>query len=333
MTVDLSTSYLGLALAHPIVPSASPITGSIDTLRTLEDAGAPAVVLPSLFEEQIEHESTQLADLFEMTSGGFAESADGYFPELNDYNTGPGEYLGLVSVAKRTLEIPVIASLNGTTLGGWTRYATRIEEAGADALELNIYLIAANPHVSGGAIEEQYLELVGGVKQAISIPLAVKVGPYFSSFANMATKLADAGADALVLFNRFYQPDIDPDDLSVEPNLELSTSSDLRLPLRWIAMLYGRIDTQLAATSGVHTARDALKLLMAGADVTMTTAALLRNGPLYLRDMVAELEAWLEENEYSSVRQLQGSMSQINAPYPAAFERQNYMKALTTYVP
>ncbi len=333
MTVDLSTTYLGLELAHPIVPSASPITGSLDSLRVLQDAGAPAVVLPSLFEEQIEHESTQLADLFEMTAGGFAESAEGYFPELNDYNTGPGDYVGLISVAKRTLEIPVIASLNGTTLGGWTRYATTIEEAGADALELNIYLVAGNPHVTGEMVEEQYLELVAGVKEAISIPLAVKVGPYFSSFGNMATRLVSAGADALVLFNRFYQPDIDPDELEVEPNLELSTSSDLRLPLRWIAMLYGRVDTQFAATSGVHTARDAVKLLMAGADVTMTTAALLQRGPLYLQGLVSDLTEWLEENEYSSVQQLRGSMSQINAPYPSAFERQNYMKALTTYVP
>ena len=333
MSVDLSTTYLGLELAHPIVPSASPITGSLDSLKVLEDAGAPAVVLPSLFEDQIEHESTQLADLFEMTAGGFAESAHGYFPELNDYNTGPGDYVGLISVAKRALEIPVIASLNGTTLGGWTRYATTMEEAGADALELNIYLVAGNPHVTADTVEEQYLELVAGVKQAISIPLSVKVGPYFSSFGNMATRLAAAGADALVLFNRFYQPDIDPNELEVEANLELSTSEDARLPLRWIAMLYGRVDTQFAATSGVHTARDAVKLLMAGADVTMTTAALLKHGPLYLRDLVTDLAEWLEENEYESVQQLRGSMSQINAPNPSAFERQNYMRALTTYVP
>ena len=333
MPVDLTTSYLGLTLAHPIVPSASPLTGDLYTLRSLEEAGAPAVVLPSLFEEQIVYESAQLADLIETTGGGFGEATEGYFPELDDYNTGPESYLQLVERASVSLDIPVIASLNGASTGGWTRYARLIEDAGARALELNVYVIASDPALTTDAIERQYLELVQAVRQAISIPLAVKVGPFFSAFGNMAGRLVEAGADALVLFNRFYQPDLDIEDLTVAPNLVLSSSDDIRLPLRWIAMLYGRIMTQFAGTSGVHSADDVVKLLMVGADVTMTTAALLKKGPGHLAELVSGLRTWMDEHDYASVDQMRGSMSQVAAPDPAAFERANYMKSLVTYAP
>ena len=331
MTPDLSTTYLGFELAHPIVPSASPLTGSMETLRTLEAHGAPAVVLPSLFEEQLEHDSLQFAELLGMFHGG--ESSDGYFPQMDDYNTGPDSYLGLVSVARRSLSIPIIASLNGTSAGGWTRYARQIEEAGASALELNIYALSGDPDVSGAEVEERYLEIVSSVAEVVNIPLAVKTSPYFSSFAHMARRMVKAGADALVLFNRFYQPDFDLEEMRVDPTLELSSSADLRLPLTWIAMLYGRVGAQFAATSGVHTGEDAVKLLMAGAQVTHTTSALLRHGPNHLGALVEELTAWLTEHEYASVAQLRGSMSQRHSPNPSEFERHNYVKALTRYVP
>jgi dihydroorotate dehydrogenase (fumarate) len=289
------------------------------------------VVLPSLFEEQIIHEAAEVTHLVESLTGAFVESPSGYLPDLETYDTGPGSYLQLIESAKSGLEIPVIASLNGSTRGGWTRYARLIEDAGADALELNIYVVAADPSYDAKAIEDEYLELVRSVSRQIDIPLAVKVSPYFSAFANMAGRLIEAGADALVLFNRFYQPDVDLDEMTVTPNLELSTSHDLRLPLRWIAILYGQIDAQLAATSGVHSEVDVVKLLLAGADVTMTTASLLRHGPTHLTEIVANLERWLDDNDYTSVAQLRGSLSQGNAPDPMAFERHNYMKALTTF--
>ncbi len=331
MSADLTTRYLGFELAHPIIPSASPLTGSLGTLHKLEEAGAPAVVLPSLFEEQIVHEAAELAHLVESLAGSFVESPAGYFPELDTYNTGPDAYLRLVEDAKRELRIPIIGSLNGSTRGGWVHYARLIEDAGADALELNIYVVAANPMFSASDMETQYLELIEAVKEKIKIPLAVKVSPYFSAFANMAKQMVDAGADSLVMFNRFYQPDFDIEEMGVTPNLELSTPHDLRLPLRWIAILFGRIKTQFAATSGVHSAEDVVKLLLAGADVTMTTASLLKYGPGHMTDLVCDLERWLDENEYSSVSQLRGSLSQVNAPDPTAFERHNYMKALTTF--
>ena len=333
MNMDTTTNYMGLELAHPIVPSASPLTGSMETLRTLEAHGAPAVVLPSLFEEQIDHESHQFASLFGVGGGGFAESTEGYFPEMDDYNTGPESYLGLVSVAKNVLSIPVIASLNGTTTGGWTRYAKQIEDAGADALELNVYLIAGDPDVDGREVEAQYLELIASVSESVTIPIAVKTSPYFSSFAHMAGKMVEAGADALVLFNRFYQPDLSLEDMKVDPTLELSRPSDLRLPLRWIAMLYGRIPTQFAATSGVGSGQDVIKLLMAGAQITQTASALLRGGPNFLDSLLSEMTEWLIEHEYESVSQLRGSMSQQNAPDPSEFERHNYLEALTNYIP
>ncbi len=331
MSVDLTTKYLGLDLAHPIVPSASPMTGNLTSLRQLEAAGASAVVLWSLFEEQIVHDEEQALALAEFHSDSFGEAVGGYFPTLQDYNTGPGEYLKLIRDAKEHLEIPVIASLNGTSIGGWLRYGKLMEEAGADALELNVYLIPTNPETTGAEVEAQYLDLVMALKKSITIPLAVKVGPFFSSIPNMATRLIDAGADGLVLFNRFYQPDIDLDELEVKPNLRLSHSDDLRLPLRWTAILKGRVLGSMAVTSGVHTAQDVIKLLLAGADVTMMASALLRNGPGVLTEALEGLRSWLEENEYESVRQMKGSMSQSASPDPAAFERGNYMKTLVTY--
>ncbi len=329
--VDLTTNYLGFELAHPVVPSASPMTGDLDRLHALVAAGAPAVVLPSLFEEQIEHEAMAVHHGFEYGSEMFAEAVSGYLPGVDDYNTGPTDYLGLVHAAKRELGIPVIASLNGTTAGGWTLYAKILEDAGVDALELNIYLIAADPAVSSSAVEARYLTLIEQLRSEVSLPLAVKVGPYFSSMAHMARRMSDAGADALVLFNRFYQPDIDLETLQVDPNLVLSTPDELRLALRWIAILRGRIACDLAATTGVHTAEEVVKLVLAGADVTMMASALLRNGPDHLRTVVQGLEAWLSDREYVSVAQARGSLSQASAPAPGAFERANYMKTLVSY--
>jgi dihydroorotate dehydrogenase (fumarate) len=331
MSVDLTTRYLGLDLAHPIVPSASPMTGNLASLQRLEEAGASAVVLWSLFEEQIAHDEQQALALVELHAESFGEAVGGYFPTLDDYNTGPGEYLKLIRDAKEHLEIPVIASLNGTSIGGWLRYGKLMEEAGADALELNVYMIPTDADTTGVEIEQQYLDLVAALKVSISIPLAVKVGPFFSSIPNMATRLIDAGADGLVLFNRFYQPDIDLYELEVKPNLRLSTSDELRLPLRWTAILKGQVLGSMAVTSGVHTAEDVIKLLLAGADVTMMASALLRHGPERLTEALEGLRSWLEVNEYESVRQMKGSMSQASSPDPEAFERGNYMKTLVTF--
>ena len=331
MSVDLHTTYMGMKLANPVVPSASPLTGDLDTLRRLEEAGAAAVVLPSLFKEQIEHEELEVARLLDFGSESFGEATFGYFPELNDYATGPGTYLDMVTRAKSSLSIPVIGSINGTSKGGWIKYGKLIEEAGADALELNIYFIPTDPKASTAQVEQQYLDLVMSVKQSLSIPLAVKIGPFFSSIPYIADRLVESGADALVIFNRFYQPDIDVDGLKVRPDLELSTSSELRLPLRWTAILHGRIKASLAVTTGVHTAEDVIKLLLAGADVTMMASALLKNGPDHLRTVVAGLQQWLEENDYASIEQLKGSLSQASSPDPGAFERANYMKTLVTY--
>ncbi len=331
MSFDTSTSYMGLDLAHPIVPSASPLTSSVDSLRRLQDAGAAAVVLPSLFEEQVEHEAMAVHGAIEFGAASSAEAAGGYFPDMDDYNTGPRQYLEHVAAAKAALRIPVIASLNGTSKGGWTLYARLCEEAGADALELNIYLVAADPAVPGVRVEQQYVELVEAVRQAVAIPLAVKVGPHFSSMAHMAGRLAAAGADGLVLFNRFYQPDLDLEHLEVRPGLELSSSSELRLVLRWMAILSGRVDASLAATTGVHTHEDVVKLILAGADVTMMASALLLRGPTHLGKVLEQMRAWFVANGYQSVDQARGSLSQRHSPDPAAFERANYMKTLVSY--
>jgi dihydroorotate dehydrogenase (fumarate) len=330
MAVDLKTKYLGLSLANPVVASASPMTGKLENLQRLEEAGVGAIVLPSLFEEQIIHEETERVRMDEYGAESFAEALD-YFPPLEGYNTGTELYLDLLRDAKKELKVPVIASLNGTTTGGWLRYAKLMEEAGADALELNIYLIAADPKVSGAEVEQQYIDLVEAVKKEVSIPLSVKVGPYFSSIGNMMLRLQDAGANGLVLFNRFLQPDIDLEALQVHPNVELSTSFESRLPLRWIALLRDELGISLAATSGVQGAPDVVKLLLAGADTVMMTSALLRRGPTHVANVLHGVRSWLEENEYESVEQMKGSMSREKSPDPGAFERANYVKTLISY--
>ena len=328
--MNLSTSYLGLQLSNPIVPSASPLSQTLDGIRRLEDAGAGAVVMYSLFEEQIEYESQRLHHYLDFGSESYGEALS-YFPDLGHYNVGPDEYLNLIAAAKRAVQIPIIGSLNGVSTGGWIDYATKIQEAGADALELNMYYMAADPDVTGAEVNEIYLDVVREVRKHISIPLAVKIGPYFASIANMSKRLAEEGADGLVFFNRFYQPDFDLELLEVVPHLVLSTQFAMRLPLRWVAILYGRIPVDFAITSGVHTYEDVLKGLMAGAKVTMMAGELLRNGVGRIGEIIAEMTRWMEEREYVSVQQMQGSMSQRNVADPAAFERTNYMKVLQSW--
>ena len=330
--MDLSTTYMGLNLAHPLVAAPSPLSYTIDGIRRLEDAGASAVVIHSLFEEQIEGESHILDHYMSYGTESFAESLD-YFPEMQHYNVGPSRYLELIEGAKAATDIPIIASLNGVSTGGWTEYAKLMEEAGADGLELNIYYIPVDTHIDGATVEQTYLQIVRDVRATIKIPIAVKVGPYFSAFANMAARLTDAGADALVLFNRFYQPDLDLEELEVVPNLVLSSSHEMRLPLRWVAILYGNVSADLAITSGVHSHIDVLKGLMAGADVTMLASELLRHGPNRLRDMRQDLASWLEDHEYESVEQLKGSMSQRNVANADAYVRANYIKMLQSWRP
>jgi dihydroorotate dehydrogenase (fumarate) len=319
---DLSTDYLGLELRSPIVASSSPLTGHLDGLRDLEDAGVGAVVLPSLFEEQIVFESVELESFGEALS---------YFPELDDYNTGPDRYLELIAEAKQKLEIPVIASLNGTSPGGWLEHAKLIEQAGADALELNLYLVAADPQMTADSVEASYRELVTAVRSAVQLPLAVKLSPYFTALAHVALELVEAGADGLVLFNRFFQPDLDLETLDVAPRMTFSSSEELRLPLRWIGILHGQVRASLAATSGVHTADDALKVLLAGANVAMMASALLERGPRRIGQIQRTISMWMEEREYASIRQLQGSVSRRAVADPAAFERANYMRTLKSY--
>lgn len=328
--MDLTTTYLGLKLKHPIVPSASPLSQSLDNIRRMEDAGAAALVMYSLFEEQIEGESHLLDHYLNYGADSFAEALD-YFPEMERYNVGPDAYLNLIRKAKAAVDIPIIGSLNGVSTGGWIEYAKHIEEAGADALELNLYSIPTDPHQTSSEVEQMDLDVVKAVTQSVSIPVAVKVGPFFSAFANMALRFQQAGATGLVVFNRFYQPDFDLEKLSVVPNLVLSSQHELRLPLRWVAILYGRIPLDFAITSGVHSYEDVLKGLMAGANVMMMTSELLRNGVGRIGEVVKSLESWMEEHEYTSVRQMQGSMSQRNVAEPAAFERANYMKVLQSW--
>lgn len=328
--MNLSTTYLGLQLNHPVVPSASPLSQSLDGIRRLEDAGAPAVVMYSLFEEQIEGESHLLDHYLTYGADSFAEALN-YFPEMDSYNVGPHAYLDLIRNAKAAVDIPIIGSLNGISAGGWVEYARYIQEAGADALELNIYYIPTDPLWSGAEVEQMYLDVVRTVKANVTIPVAVKVGPYFSSFANMAHRLTEAGANGLVLFNRFYQPDFDLEQLTVTPNLILSSAHEMRLPLRWVAILHGRVPTDFAITSGVHSHEDVLKGMMAGAKVVMLASALLRHGIGRIGEIVADMQRWMEEYEYESVAQMQGSMSQQNVADPAAFERANYMKVLQSW--
>jgi dihydroorotate dehydrogenase (fumarate) len=327
---DLTATYLGLPLRNPVVASASPLSKRLETARRLDEAGVGAIVLYSLFEEQITHESLELDHYLELGAHSYAESLS-YFPDMTSYNFGPERYLEHLTRVKRTVSVPVIGSLNGASSGGWVSHARRIEEAGADALELNIYFVPADPDRSSAELEDMYVDLVADVRGTVRIPLAVKLSPFFTSLPNMGRRFADAGADALVLFNRFYQPDLDVEALEVVPSLELSTSADLRLPLRWIAMLYGRVHADLALTSGVHTAEDVVKAVMAGANVAMMASELIAHGPARVGTIVAELETWMREHEYSSIAQMRGSMSQRGVAEPAAFERANYMKALSTY--
>lgn len=333
MSVDLTTDYMGLELAHPVVPSASPLTGDIDHIHALVDAGAPALVLQSLFEEQIEHDEMAVHYSLEMGADGFGEAPEGFFPQLDDYKTGPEDYLELIRRARSEVDVPVIASLNGVTTGGWTLYAQILADQGIHALELNVYKIAADMRQSSAEVEKSYLDLVELIRKSVEVPLAVKIGPYFSSTADMARRFADAGADALVMFNRFYQPDIDLDTLGVKPNLVLSDPVELRLVLRWLAVLYGRIDCSMAATSGIHTGEDAVKALLAGATVVMMASALLRHGPARLGEVRDGLESWLDERSYESVAQARGSLSYSSVPDPGVFERTSYMKTLKSYVP
>lgn len=330
MTVDLRTTYMGIKLDNPIVAAASPLTGTLDGLLALEEAGVAAVVMQSLFEEQIKHHELKVDSILDSFTDSFAEARD-FFPALDGYNTGPESYLHLVEQAKESLEIPVFASLNGTSTGGWTRYARLLEEAGADGLELNIYFVAADARVPSSAVEARYIELVGDVARSVSIPVAVKIGPYFSSLANVVLRLADAGAQAVVLFNRFLYPDISLQRMRVVPTLHLSSSDEALMPLRWIAILRGQVDVSLAASSGIHTAQDVAKLLLAGADVTMMASALLRRGVAHVRHVAGGLAAWLEEHEYASVAEMKGSMSQSSSPDPGAFERANYMRSIVDF--
>jgi dihydroorotate dehydrogenase (fumarate) len=327
---DLSTTYLGLNLKNPLVVSPSPLCEEIGNIVQMEDAGAAAAVLHSLFEEQILIESQALDQGLSLGVESFAESLS-YFPDMTAYNLGPEGYLEHIRKAKQAVNIPVIASLNGVTTGGWIQYARLMQEAGADALELNIFYLANDPEMSGADVEELYTSLVSHVKAGVRIPVAVKLGPYFSSMAHMAKKLDEAGADGLVLFNRFYQPDFDLENLEVVPALHLSTPHELLLRLHWVATLYGHVRADLAVTGGVHTAHDVLKAMMAGARVAMMTSALLRHGIDHIRTVLRDLVEWMEEHEYESVRQMQGSMSRRNVADPSAFSRANYMKVLSSY--
>jgi dihydroorotate dehydrogenase (fumarate) len=331
MSVNLRTRYLGLDLRNPLIVSACPLTSKIDMLCRLEEAGAAAAVMPSLFEEQIVHDEMAVFEYYEDPANSFREALS-YFPEIENYTSGPDSYLRTIETAKSAVTIPIIGSLNGTSKGGWIRYAKMIQEAGADALELNVYLVATDPEHSGADVEQRYLDLVQAVRESISIPMAVKLGPFFSSMANMARRLAHAGAGGLVLFNRFLQPDIDLEKLAVTPHLVLSTSDELRLPLRWIAILRGQLGISLAATTGVHTSEDVLKLLLTGADAVMTTSSLYKKGPEHIRTLIEGTRAWLEEKEYVSVEQMKGSLSQKNCPNPEAFERGNYIKTLANFI-
>jgi dihydroorotate dehydrogenase (fumarate) len=330
MTPDLETHYLGMELETPLVASASPLTGDPMALARLEEAGAGAVVLPSLFEEQIEHEQLSIHHLHQFGAESSPEARD-YFPDLREYNTGPDAYLRSIERAKESLSIPVIASLNGSSPGGWTRYSKLVEEAGADALELNVYFVPAHPDQTGADVEDRYVELVEQVRATTQIPLAVKIGPSFSSPANMALKLVDAGADGLVLFNRFLRPDMDLEELTLVPSLELSRSYEMRIPLQWIGILREHTQASLAATSGVQEAEDVIKLLLVGADAVMTTSLLLRKGPSHLATLIEGVRTWMADNEYESVEQMKGSMSRANCPVPSAYERGNYMKTLVSF--
>jgi dihydroorotate dehydrogenase (fumarate) len=328
--VDLTTTYLGLNLKNPLVASPSPLSEKVENVKRLEEAGASAVVMYSLFEEQIIHESLELDHFLNRGTDTFAEALT-YFPDVGKYTLAPEKYIETLQKTRQAVNIPVMGSLNGVSTGGWVEYARKIQDAGADALELNTYYLPNDLDLTSSEIEDNYLKLVGDVRASITIPLAVKLSPYFTALPNFARRLADAGANGLVLFNRFYQPDLDLEKLEVVPNLVLSNSDELRLPLRWIAMLYGKVKVDFALTTGVHTPEDALKAIMAGASVAMSTSAILKHGPQVISHILAGMEAWMVEHEYESVKQMCGSMSQGAVAEPAAFERANYMKVLNSF--
>jgi len=328
--MNLTTHYMGFELKNPIVPSASPLTRNMDNIRRMEDAGAAAITMHSLFEEQIEFEAQQFEHFFGYGTESFAEALT-YFPKVNEFGVGPDSYLEQVHRAKQAVAIPVIASLNGVSDGGWIDYATKIQQAGADALEINLYFLPTDPRVACGEVEQIYLDVLANVKRHVTIPVAMKLSPYFTALPRVAHALDTAGADALVLFNRFYQPDLNIEELTVDPHLVLSTSDELRLPLRWIAILYSHLGCSLALTTGVHTPEDAVKAVMAGADIANTTSALLQHGIGHITTLVEGMARWMEEHEYDSVDMMKGSLSQRNVAEPAAFERANYMKTLRSY--
>ena len=331
MRIDLSTEYLGLHLRNPLVVASSPLCEDINNIRAMEEAGAGAIVLHSLFEEQIDLESQNLDFALSQGNDHSAESLN-FFPDMESYNLGPDGYLEHLRQVKQAVKIPVIASLNGVTRGSWLEQARKIAEAGADALELNIYYLPIDPNLTSEEVELKHVELVAAVKEAVKIPVAVKLGPYFSAMAHMAKRLDHAGADALVLFNRFYQPDFDIENLEVRPQVFLSHPNELLLRLHWVGVLYGKIRADLAITGGVHSAEDVVKSMMAGAKVTLIASALLRNGIQHLGTLFVELRRWLEDHEYNSIKQMQGSMSHAKCAHPWAFERANYMKVLSSYL-
>ncbi|MEZ5295933.1 MAG: dihydroorotate dehydrogenase-like protein [Ilumatobacteraceae bacterium] len=328
--IDLHTEYLGLSLRSPLVASAGPFTGDVDKLRELRDAGVAAVVLPSLFEEQIEHETAEIDRLYTMHQDSFGE-ATSFMPELDNYNTGTDTYLSLIEAARDILDVPVIASLNGANIGGWLRYARLLEDAGADAIELNLYTVAADPAIPGQDVEAEQLELVALLTDDVNIPVAVKISPFYTSVASFALGLKDAGASGIVLFNRFYAPDLDLEQLDVKPKISLSRPADLRLPLRWIGILREFLDISLAGSTGVHSGRDAVKLILAGADVTMMTSALLFNGASYVAQVEQELIEWMHHHDYRSVADMRGAVSRDATADPSAYERANYIGNITSY--
>lgn len=330
--MDLTTQYLGMTLKNPLVPSASPLSRSLDLVRRMEDAGASAVVMYSLFEEQVILESYQLDHYLDYFTEAFAEALT-WYPAQREYHIGPDEHLEHIRRIKEAVDIPIIGSLNGISTGGWIDYARGMQEAGADALELNVYYLPTSPAMSGDSVEQMCLNVLTAVKENVSIPVAVKLSPYYSAIGHMVARLAEAGADGVVMFNRFYQSDFDLDTLQVVPSLTLSTSDELRLPLRWVAILYGRVPVDMAITTGVHTYRDVLKGLMAGARVTMMTSELLQNGVERIGEILGEMTRWMEARGYESVKQMQGSMSQQKVGDPAAFERANYMRVLQSWRP
>ncbi len=331
--VDISTTYLGLKLRSPlVVGAAAPLTEDINNIKRIEDAGASAVVLHSLFEEQLLEERYAIYHHITHNTESYPK-ATSYFPDRAIFHVDSEAYLDHIRYAKETVDIPIIASLNSSNIGSWSDYAKKVEQAGADAIELNIYYVPTDLNIRGEQIEQSYIDIVSNVTSAVNLPVAVKLSPFFSNMANMAKRLSDAGASSLVLFNRFYQPDIDLVTLEAEPNLLLSTSREIRLPMRWIAILYGTIPVDFAATSGIRTAHDVIKMMMVGANVTMLVSVILSHGIEQLQKIEKDLIEWLETKEYESIYQLQGSMSQMNCPDPSIFERVQYLKAVQTYNP